>query len=175
MRNVVVIDYRTAQSGSSAEVRDKALRSFAHHRGGGPTKSIIETLRKVELRSPAGLVVGNTGAFTPDIDRLERVCGAIVRGLYRHHAGERLPDTHGVGVYITAAFDPKDKEHQNSVRQLIAIGLGGNRRRLGDVFEYDYRLIEPGASAWVMEFYGGFPVVAVTISKLTAPPHKPLV
>ena len=171
MRNVLMIDYRTRSNVSTDELRARVLRGFAHHRGGGPTKSILKTMRRVEMRSPAGLVIGKTGSFEPDVGNLERVCSQIVRGLYWQHSGERLLETHSVGAYLVSAYTPTDDEQRESIQQLISIGLGGNYRQLGDVFEYDYRLVEAGASAWVMQFYGTFVAIAVTVNKTDAPRH----
>jgi hypothetical protein len=174
MRSVLIADHRNNGNASARELQAKVMRGFAHHGRGGPTADIVRTMREVELRSPAGLVVGRTGAFEPNINKLERVCSQIVRGLYSFHAGTRLPDSHAVVAYIIAAFTPQDSEQSEAIEQLIAIGLGGNVRELGDVFTFDYRLIEPGSSAWVMQFYGGFAAIASTLKRENAPPHMRL-
>jgi len=171
MRGVLIADHRTSGNASARLLQAKVMRGFARHGRRGPTADVIRTMREVELLSPAGLVVGKTGAFEPNVTKLERVCGQIVRGLYRYHAGERLPESHGVAVYIVSAFTPQDSEQRDAIEQLIAIGLGGNVREQGDVFTFDYRLIEPGSSAWVMQFYGAFAVIASTLSKTSAPSH----
>ncbi len=173
MRSVLVVDHRSNSNPSARELQSKVIRGFARHGRGGPTADIVGTMREVELRSAAGLFVGTTGAFDPNIDKLEHVCSQIVRGLYWSHAGTRLPETHGVGAYIVAAFTPKNAEQRESIEQLIALGLGGNTRELGDVFKFDYRLMGAGSSAWVMQFYEGFVAIAATLEK-AATPHRKL-
>jgi hypothetical protein len=172
MRSVLIVDHRNEANESARQLLTKFIRGFARHKRSGPTADIISTLRETEIRSPAGLILGTTGAFAPNIDKLERVCGQIVRGLYWSITKTRLPDSHGVAVHIVAAFTPRDTEHRELIERLIESGMGGNPRQLGDVFAFDHRLIEPGTSAWVMQLYGGFAAAASTLKKSDVLPHR---
>ena len=168
MRAVLNVDHRTERNEVVLEIQAKVIRSFARHRQTGPTGDIVKSMREIDLMSPAGVYLGRTGAFDPNMDRLDHVCGQIVRRLYWVHAHTRLPDTHGVGVYVAAAFTPKSQEQYENVARLFAIAQAGGNLSYGDVFSYDHRLERDGLSAWSLNFYGAFPVVAVTIRKTDA-------
>jgi hypothetical protein len=174
MRNVLMIDHRTPVNASTDEVRSRVHRGFARHRGGGPTKDIVKTMREIELRSPAGLFVGRSATFDPNLEKLERVCAQIVRGLYKIYSGQRVPITHGLGTYILGAITPQTDEQRESINQLLQLSAGGNDHRLGDVFRFDYQLMEGGSSAWYLEFYESFTSIAVTIKKTEVPPTRRL-
>lgn len=56
----------------------------------------------VAIKTPAGIHIGNTTGIKIDAKRVNRVSIKIVKGLYYHHLGQRVPDDYNFDVY----FDP---------------------------------------------------------------------
>lgn len=96
---------------------------------------------------------------------MSRVAARIVRGLYFRELGERLPDSHGVAVYVVANFDSTNLQWVNGIRGLNRFAFEGKTVSIhADVFRYAFNTV-PGTTAntvWTMLFYGSTPIVCFT-------------
>jgi hypothetical protein len=65
-----------------------------------PSRAITELLGPVEFVTEAGIIIGQGGRARYDRKRVQSVINRIVRGMYWHRFGERLPDGYYVDDYI---------------------------------------------------------------------------
>src|SRR5262249_4870498 len=107
---------------------------------------------------------GYAATYSPDDARTCRVIARTVRGLYFLQFGARLPNTHGVAVYLLAGLNLSAKE-TDEVRLLSKIAIEG--KSLGvhrEVFVYAVNRVPDAAhvTVWTMMFYGGTGVLCFT-------------
>jgi len=82
-------DTTTASRISEMHVRWSLVKSDL--KGPKLRRDLIRTLvRRVEFRSPAGLILGHAPGVRFDRDRMYPMLEKIVRGLYHHHTGRLL-------------------------------------------------------------------------------------
>jgi hypothetical protein len=124
--------------------------------------AIIKTLRRVEVRTPAGLYLGTAPAFKLEVRRVRRVVERIVRGLLWHHF-EAVP---AVGIEVATYINPAVPQPLMNIltTDLTLTGIGG------DVFRYRYgRAIDgPDYSMWWLCFY-----TQTTFLTILGPPDAP--
>lgn len=107
-----------------------------------------------ELVTRSGLYVGTAPALRVEGARLNRVAGRIVRGLFYHEKGFRLPDTCEAVAFadpLTMSDDPE------VINRVVSFMLTKPETVIGDnVFSYRYFFHdeEEYTSAWLMTFYG---------------------
>ena len=106
----------------------------------------------------AGGQVIETASFAPDMQRLDRVVRRIVRGLYYHHSGVRIPESHK----LTTTFAPDDLLKSHALASNIELNVVDEH-----VFTYRWLILDD-ESAWWLLFYGTTLVVG-----LTTPPEEP--
>jgi hypothetical protein len=131
------------------------FRSLQRPEAVGLKLSLLRSMHPVSLRSPSGLYLGNKSGYTVDLDRLDRVATRIVKGLFYHERGYRLPDTHRASARVDARLMPDEQGSSDTAKvlaalqtqPLIAIGDG--------VFSYRFVFTEdePDCSVWLMSFY----------------------
>ncbi len=124
----------------------------------GRLAAFVQNLRQVEAHTPGGLYVGDRLAFDVDLERLFRVVGRTVIGLYFKETGRRLPDGYDVKVHsdeTLASLDPCDLEEDtrnviDPLKRLTPKVIGNN------VFAYRHWIAseDPGVSVWLLTFFG---------------------
>ena len=124
--------------------------------GRGFATSIVRSLRRVEVRSLAGLHLGYGTTYQVDRRRLDNVMRRTLLGLYFHEVGVRLPDTHAATVFTTAAFGPVSSETEALLREMVKTSTSGQIRLMGDrVFAYAFQNIcdVPHYTVWTFLVY----------------------
>jgi len=127
------------------------------------TKLVRETFR-VDSISPSGLYLGKRYAFNVDLPRIFRVVERIVRGLYFHETGERLPHSHGVAVWseetlVACGHDAIEHARNTIVAPLLQV----QPKTVGPAtFSYRHLILPDLASAWLLGFYDRIFFLAVT-------------
>jgi hypothetical protein len=151
----------------------KLVRGIWRSRGRGNTGSIAATMKPIELRSTAGLYLGETGTFVPEQDRMVRAITRYVRGLYYHEFGARLPDTHEVDVHLIEMLEPNDgdwKRFGQGVQKLADFALSGKRVIVHqEVFYYAVNALRDTdgseSTVWIMQFYRHSPTLCITMPR----------
>lgn len=116
-------------------------------------RSIVASMFPAELVTKSGLYVGTVPALSVEGARLNRVASRIVRGLFYHEKGFRLPDTCEAVAFadpLTMSDDPE------IVHRVVSFMLTKPENVIGDnVFSYRYHFHEEkeDTSAWLMTFY----------------------
>ncbi len=150
--------------GSSPAVQQTTLhRNLINNRS--LVSILVEATELVPIYAPDGNYAFHWPSLTPDWSRVERVVRKIIRGLYYHETRQPLPDTDGIFVFNNLSVDQvriiSDPERTQ---------IGKSRRSiLKGTFEYAYDLTdadetfrERAFSYWILSFYDGYNLVAVT-------------
>jgi hypothetical protein len=151
----------------------RAVRGIRHHRGGGPTTSMRATLHSVFVGGPTG--IEETGAFVPELNRIERVCALIVRGLFFHELGRALREGYSVRAHLLGAAE-MPAEHAAFLAAVAAKMEIERGRAFSDLFEYRFTHDpqNPDFSAWRLDFYQTSRIVSVTKRSIDFPPGSRL-
>lgn len=130
------------------------------------TESFVRGMRKVQLRSEAGLYLGTRGSFDVDMSRLRRAVARVVRGLYFHHNQIRLPKEAEVRVWYDDDLLLQGEETIAELRRTILepLALLGGRSIARQSFTYWTHQHEEstGLSAWIISFYDEVRFFALT-------------
>jgi len=123
-----------------------------------PLKHDLRTsvIRRIELRSPAGLIVGHAPGIRLDTERFYPLLEKIARGLYTHHRAKILP----VGVPFYWKINEPLVAGMAAVFQATASG-----RDFPGVLEYRYGVASDEKTVmtiWWLRFYGGATFRCVT-------------
>jgi len=110
-------------------------------------RTLVDSLRKVEVKSPGGIYLGDRREIGFSRPRIDRIIEKSVRGLYRHHLGRRLRSKSSFDIF----FNPKLKNLE------AVVGDFGPPVRIGDgkVVKYRFTYVpeSPESSIWWLMFY----------------------
>ncbi len=159
----------TATHPDVKQILPTVLRSLARPDKAGFTKSLLKSIKNVNVRSRSGLYLGRKGAFDVNLARLDNVARRITKGLFYHEKGYRLPDVYDAVAYsesgLQDATDDFKQELQTNIFQPLMANAPqtiGNR-----VFSYRvaYSDTDANASAWLFVFYERVRFLCLTLSK----------
>jgi len=121
---------------------------------------IVESIRTLDMRSPAGLYLGSVQTVRMNRARLDRVAKRIVTGLHWHHFG-KVP---AADVDMTVAMGP-DPVHPGRTERVARDLLGGRPwiEIGGGAFRYGYAQVpeQPDWQAWLLLFYSAAAVLVL--------------
>jgi len=137
--------------------RGAVARSLAKPKAPGFRKAFLGSLRRVERITEAGLFAGFVTQYTVQTARLSKVIERVTRGLYFHHTGFRIPNSHVVRVLweIVPGAPPDVAALAHETIRFVS-QAPACRVRDGAVFTYHWRPLEvghPHATAWLFWFY----------------------
>jgi hypothetical protein len=159
----LAISLRWDVSSAAKEPQEAALRSLWRPQGRRFARGFLRSVREVEVRSPAGLVIGTTGRYTADFPRLECVAERIAQGLFFHHFERRLADDFQAIAYCSDHLEPAYR--YTMAAQLGQTVLRGDRHEIGaEVFEYwvQAQVGDADTSVWLFRFYQATEFVVFT-------------
>ena len=136
--------------------------------GRGPARALLRTARKVELTSEAGLYLGDAYQIECDEHRLARVACRVVEGLFFDRYGWPLREKYDVDAWTAPAFDRLPDEARNEMLELLKYVLP---RRIEGIAQGCLKVRhaiaddDPGASLWVLDFYGALRFVVSVFTK----------
>src|SRR5262245_47536025 len=147
-------------------VLDAALRSLKRPEGRGHARTFLQTVHPIDLRTPAGLHLGQVTGYIANGARLFRVVERVVRGLFFNERRRPLGLASGVKVFEDSFVDPSRLTAQQleTIRTTAAVLATKQERRIGEVFRYSCLFTEEDerVSAWRLTFYGKVVFIAVT-------------
>lgn len=130
----------------------------AYEKNIGLKRKIADSLKRKEIVTPAGIILGNHWTIKTDQVRFENVVNKIVRGLYYHELHERLaPSSEILSLYLSK------EQHFNVAEQHIDQLKHGSNGWKG-IFEYRFNILEedPNISMWLLRFYNCAYFFAIT-------------
>lgn len=133
----------------------------------GFQRALFKSFFQVPTFGSSGLYLGKKGGFNVDLNRLSRVVERIVRGLYWHETGVRLPKSAFVRAWSEDGLVDVREDVMNDIqRTIVAPLMTSPPIAIGDdTFTYRHKLAadEPLASAWIMTFYSSSTFLCSTI------------
>jgi hypothetical protein len=131
-----------------------------------PTKAgfaamVRKSLTQVDLITPAGLYIKTASGMKVDRRRITRVANRILRGLFFHERGHRVPE----------GYEVVNQDFQfGTHRVLEALGtfqFSGSRVVGGGIFAYSFAYADddPDTSCWFSRFYGAFEFAGMTLRR----------
>jgi hypothetical protein len=151
-----MIMHTRMETGGHAELnktKAKFITSLNRKESARYKRAILNSLFSTELVTKSGLYVGRATAFRVKGKRLNRVASRIVKGLFYHEKGFRLPDD----CEALAFADPLTmNDDPEVINRMVSFMLTKPEKVIGDnVFSYRYYFHEEEeyTSAWLMVFY----------------------
>jgi len=111
-----------------------------------------------ELAAPlASPILQPVRALPVDSGRLQNVIQRIVRGLFFHETGRRIPADYFITVADSRLLNGAPSYDKPYIAQVVSAALSGEERAIGGRrFGYCYRLLsdDPLGSVWLLSFLG---------------------
>jgi hypothetical protein len=162
--NLIEVDSRTELHPVGRSIVEKA-RATRVASFGTPYGERLKGQVKVLPQIVNGVLV--EGYWAPEKERLAATSRRVLRGMYYHHFGLRVPDTHG--VFCAPVPAPRERDastneifkviEQAEVRLHLETGFRQGRLHKACQGAFTYRCTvlasDPHESGWLFEFYGG--------------------
>lgn len=150
---------RAFQDPTGRKMWDEKIVASTLKRSPRLKKALVDSLRRVEFKSPAGIYLGDGHEIGFKRARVDRIVEKIVRGLYRHHLGRRLRSKSAFDIH----FNPKFKSLRDA--GFLEIFEAAPLFRIGDgkvvQYRFEYVRESPERSIWLLLFYGTTPVAVL--------------
>lgn len=138
------------------QVVDRTMRGFFRPESQRLKSSIYQNLAEVEVQTLSGVFIERRIRLTPDQIRFCSTTDRIVKGLFYHHFGRRVPPTSTV---LTIIIHPQSntKLLESIDNELDLLLRFGTRGKISEVFAYRFLLARDSdtASIWSLNFYNG--------------------
>ncbi len=171
-KTVMVFKDEAGSHPEAVGIRSSVFRGLQMPEKRGFARDLVQGIREVRAKTPAGLHLGRRFAFDVDLSRLDRVVARITRGLYWHHRRIRIPDGFEVVVFSEDGLRDLDTTERERIRREIVTPVLKNPcHSIGrGVMRYWYASIsqQPHALAWLYEFYDDVKFLALVSAHRTA-------
>jgi hypothetical protein len=127
----------------------------------------LVNIKRIPEYSPSGIYLGNRGSYNVDLKRLDNVIERIIRGLFYHHFGYRLPTSHIAKSFAADGLkDPNIWLEPNIRRSIEYVSQQPKNDIGGGIFSYKFKEIEddPNSSVWLMMFFNSVFFVGFTFA-----------
>ncbi len=145
------------------KVADTVIRSFRRPEQEDYSRSFINSVKEVDVFTPGGLYVGKHFGKPIDHLRLNRTAKKIVKGLFSHEFGERLPDHCDAMAF--GLRNEREQKKQLWLQETCSKLVGEPQTTIGNgVFHYWFHQEEdaPEKSIWLLLFYEKVPFMGLT-------------
>ena len=134
----------------------KVLKGLARPESRGFRRALVARMRKVERRTPAGLIAGHALTYDTDRERLGRVVARTVTGLFFHHLGRRLPAGYEVDGFTISGMPRGAPASDTALEMLGYVAARDTHAIGGDIFQYKFVSADDDENAmiWSLLFYG---------------------
>lgn len=154
--NLVLRD-DTPEHPEAKKVFESVLRGLARRQSSGLRKALLNRMHEFDLVSPGRLYLGKTPGYDVDLRRLDRVAARIIKGLFYHEKGERLPDEYEATALSASGLGKVSGEVQLRFKNIVDSLLSQPPRAVGNAEVFAYWAIpteeNPYTSAWLLMFY----------------------
>ncbi len=159
-RNVIVVRKDVAGHKIAAEINKRIAEALKSPQRAKFKSYLSSQVKMVDVFTPANLYLGKQQYIFPETTRILRVAKRIIKGLFYHEYGRRLPPTHGVAA--------RNLEDFSSSQQMVDLLLLTKPRNIGgEIFKF-WNLLDPeneNISAWLFYFFQGSPFLGITYDK----------
>ncbi len=159
----------TAKHPDVEKILPVVFRSLARPEQAGLTRSLMKSVKKVNLRTKGGLYLGIKQAYDVNLARLDNVARRIAKGLFYHENGRRLPSEYEVVAYSEDGLRDLTEDDRQHLQQKIMAPLMSNSPKIvgNGVFSYrvSYSDTDPNTSVWFFVFYERVAFLCLTLTK----------
>ncbi|MDX2215705.1 MAG: hypothetical protein SFY66_20755 [Oculatellaceae cyanobacterium bins.114] len=137
---------------------DSLVRSVSRQKQRGFSRTILKSIKEVEIVTKTGIFLGKEPAFQLDIERIDRVAQRIIRGLFFHEKGYAVPAGYEVFTSIQQfGLEP-------ILEQLTEVHFPQLHIVQDGIFSYTFKETEedPNSIIWLLLFYKELPLVGFT-------------
>lgn len=169
VRLILAMRYDVYEHPDVEQVLGRAIRSLARPEAAGFRNAFVKTVREVELRTAAGLILGKTGKFDADLSRLNRVFSRVLKGLYFKQKGKRVPASCEVSVIVLDSVDDRDGQILLELQRTIAFLNDVPETVVGrDVFRYRLKFVhdEPDSGIALITLYSTVHMLGYIINRI---------
>lgn len=167
------LNFAMAELGNSNSAalwaRETALRGLAKPQAIGFRRQTVANLVRIPRISPTGVFGGTALGAKVDLDRLRRALGQIVRGLFYHERGFRVPDNHVVEITFNEDINQMPAVDRNDLQANLLIPLASKLPVVidEDVFFYRYAVPDENSCVmvWGLTFYRSTNVLCTVLPK----------
>ena len=153
-RTSIVSSWESSDSPEAGPVIEKVVRSISRSEGGGPAKSILDTLEDCFVVDIDGSIE-QSGTFHLEADRIGKVVSRTVLGLLWHETKLYLPDDYVVAVFPSYNIQQLGILDEHAMKKL----LSKDPNTVGEgVFQYWWNQEDARGkcdSVWFLRFYRG--------------------
>lgn len=144
---------------AASRLRPAVLRSLRNPNQRRFRAAFLRTVKQADVRTPAGLYLGQVPMYHMEMDRMHRVAGRIIRGLYYHVTKERLPPN----AEALPVFEPQNVTAVGGVWLGRLLSLPETVIGEG-VFSYRFKFFpdRQWASVWLLLFYDTVAIIGAT-------------
>jgi hypothetical protein len=129
---------------------------------------MLASFSKRPIYTPGGTYLREAGALSVDGSRIENVISRVIRGLYYHHLGQRLPTGHIVWTWSDWFGNLGDQEFLTAFQGVLdALKSEAPKTVGGRVFCYCFRILDdpPDVSVWWLSFYDHRQFLGLTLPR----------
>lgn len=157
-RAAILSSAKVSESSLAQGAINSLVRSLSRHEQRGFSRTILESIKEVEIVTEVGIFLGKEPVFQLDIERISRVAQRIVRGLFFHEKGYAVP----LGYEVFATIQQFGLEP--IFEQLPEVHFPQLRIVQDGIFSYTFRETEEdqNSSIWFLLFYKELPLVGFT-------------
>jgi hypothetical protein len=151
----LALDWAASSTKDGEKVAASRLRSMKSKPKSKDWRSVFETLKPAEARSPAGVFLGHSLSIQLDGVRLARTVNRIIRGLYFRVTKVPLPVDGRVGSYLLGQYLKLHGRNQDQKEFFSEISSLPGRIIGEGAFGYRYSILDEQShrSFWYLEFY----------------------
>lgn len=158
-RLAVTVNANVDEDPNAKKNHEVILRSLKRPEKKKFSAFVNESLGSVEVRSKAGIYLGEAPAIKIDKERIDRVSERIIRGLFYKEAGIPLPEEYHVkNVIMQQGYGSLIKDiPQSKFKPWVDVGDGQ--------FSYTYAQTDedPYSMVWLTLYYGNLPALGFTL------------
>jgi hypothetical protein len=141
------------------------MRSLQYPEAAGFKATVIQSFKRHQVFSDAGVFWGTKTAFDIDYDRLHRVAERIINGLFYHETGRPLPVSHVPQALLQDGF--QEGLFKDFLPIFARLLRKPEPQTIGSVFKYWYGPFpdDPNMSMWVFSIYDQAIFVGLTLER----------
>lgn len=143
------------------------LRSLARPDKVGFAKSLLKSIKEVNVRTQRGLYLSSKPSYDVNLARLDNVAKRIAKGLFYYETGHRLPDEYEVVAYSESGLRNLTDDVKQDLQAIIIHPLMSNVPKIigKQVFSYrvSYSDTDANVSVWLFIFYERVAFLCMTL------------
>jgi len=165
-KTVVTLSEHTDNSSNAGGARAASLRALERPNAKGFSKMLLSKTFYADVFTPRGVFVERRMGINVDKERIDRVVGKTVRGLFYKFSGRLLGDDYDIHVDTNETLERADPQTLRAMQEQIIKPLSAcpEISAASGSFRFRYSIPDPtiNASVWALVFYSRLPFLCIT-------------